>query len=63
MPTDCTELNLLGHWLNGFYSVLKSKDSQEIQTIFCDFTQEPARMILIHLTYINKYFFDFSSTM
>ena len=39
MPTSCKDLQLLGHKLNGFYSVkvFQSNNRTKIETVFCDF--------------------------
>ena len=42
MPTSCKDLQLLGHRLNGFYSVKKSQSSNEqqgtkMEIVYCDF--------------------------
>ena len=40
MPTSCKDLQLLGHKLNGFYSVKASqpnKQGSKIEAVFCDF--------------------------
>ena len=36
--TNCQELNMIGHSLNGFYAV---KGLNGIQTIYCDFNKNP----------------------
>jgi hypothetical protein len=44
MPTSCKDLQLLGHKLNGFYSVKKSQPnvnkSTKLETIYCDFQSD-----------------------
>jgi len=44
MPSSCKDLQLLGHTLNGFYSVQgidgKESNSNKIETIFCQFDLE-----------------------
>ncbi|XP_046458714.1 uncharacterized protein LOC124205362 isoform X2 [Daphnia pulex] len=35
MPSSCKELKLIGHTLNGLYSVM---GNQSVETVFCDFT-------------------------
>jgi hypothetical protein len=37
-PTSCEDLMLIGHTLNGFYSI---KGTQMIESVYCDFTQLP----------------------
>ncbi len=40
MPTSCKDLQLLGHKLDGFYSVKSShpnKQRSKIETVYCDF--------------------------
>lgn len=39
MPTNCTDLKLLGHNLNGVYLVKTSRPNQgvKIESVFCDF--------------------------
>ncbi len=39
MPTSCTDLKLLGHKLNGFYSVKTQQTNQtaKVETVYCDF--------------------------
>ena len=38
-PTSCEDLWLIGHTLNGFYSV---KGNKMIESVYCDFTQLPS---------------------
>jgi len=46
MPTNCNELNRIGHSLNGFYSVRGQgsdiKRKNKIETIFCNFNKNEA---------------------
>lgn len=35
MPSSCKDLKLIGHTLNGLYSVM---GNQSVETVFCDFT-------------------------
>jgi hypothetical protein len=37
-PTSCEDLWLIGHTLNGFYSI---KGEKMIESVYCDFTQLP----------------------
>jgi len=39
MPTNCKDLQLLGHKLNGFYLIKTSKNNIEtkMETVYCDF--------------------------
>ncbi len=40
IPASCKDLQILGHKLNGFYSIKKSQPKQgiaKIETVFCDF--------------------------
>jgi hypothetical protein len=37
-PTSCEDLLLIGHTLNGFYSI---KGEKMIESVYCDFTQLP----------------------
>ena len=39
LPTSCEDLWLIGHSLNGFYSV---KGTKMIESVYCDFTQLPS---------------------
>jgi hypothetical protein len=38
MPTSCQDLWLIGHTLNGFFSVMGSKT---MESVYCDFTKIP----------------------
>ncbi len=41
MPSNCKDLQLLGHKLSGFYSVKASQPKikgNKIETVYCDFT-------------------------
>ncbi len=38
-PTSCEDLLLIGHTLNGFYSI---KGTKMIESVYCDFTQLPS---------------------
>ena len=43
MPTSCKDLQLLGHKLNGFYSVKTSQPNvkgTKMETIYCDFQSD-----------------------
>jgi len=43
MPTSCKDLQLLGHKLNGFYSVKSSQPNEKgtkMETIYCDFQSD-----------------------
>ncbi len=47
MPTNCKDLQLLGHRLNGFYSVktqLPNQISGKIETVYCDFHQASSNL-------------------
>ncbi len=40
MPTSCKDLQELGHYLNGFYSIKKSLPNNEgnkFEAVFCNF--------------------------
>jgi hypothetical protein len=37
MPKSCEEINLLGHTLNGLYSILVNSS---VETVYCDFTRQ-----------------------
>jgi hypothetical protein len=57
-PTSCEDLLLIGHTLNGFYSV---KGTKMIESVYCDFTKLPSDsgkyslLIYLFLIYfINK---------
>jgi hypothetical protein len=39
LPTSCEDLMLIGHTLNGFYSI---KGAKMIESVYCDFTQLPS---------------------
>jgi len=41
MPTNCEELALIGHSLNGFYPV-KGTGKREIEMVYCDFNLTPS---------------------
>jgi hypothetical protein len=38
LPSSCADLKLIGHTLNGFYSVM---GSAKMESVFCDFTKLP----------------------
>ena len=38
LPSSCGDLKLIGHTLNGFYSI---KGEKMIESVYCDFTQLP----------------------
>jgi hypothetical protein len=38
LPSSCGDLKMIGHTLNGFYSVL---GSSMIESVYCDFTKLP----------------------
>ncbi len=38
LPASCEDLWLIGHTLNGFYSI---KGTKMIESVYCDFTQLP----------------------
>jgi hypothetical protein len=38
LPTSCEDLWLIGHTLNGFYSI---KGTQMMESVYCDFTKFP----------------------
>jgi len=41
VPNSCNDLQLMGHTLNGFYSVQgRDKNANRIETIFCNFSSE-----------------------
>ncbi len=40
MPTNCEELALIGHSLNGFYGV-KGTGKRDIEMVYCDFNLAP----------------------
>lgn len=37
MAKSCEEINLLGHTLNGLYSIL---GNSSVETVYCDFTRQ-----------------------
>ena len=39
VPSSCQDLWRLGHSQSGFYSVRDNKESQQIETVFCNMTQ------------------------
>ncbi len=39
LPSSCGDLKLIGHTLNGLYSVMGS--AAKIESVFCDFSQTP----------------------
>ncbi len=39
MPSSCGDLKLIGHTLNGLYSVMGS--AAKMESVFCDFSQTP----------------------
>jgi hypothetical protein len=38
LPKSCQDLRLIGHTLNGFYSVM---GSAKMESVYCDFTKLP----------------------
>jgi len=52
IPTSCKDIQLLGHELNGLYSIKTTKpDNQgaKIQTVFCNFQSSSANLTSIYL--------------
>ena len=49
LPTSCKDLLLIGHTLNGFYSVM---GSAMMESVYCDFTKLPDN------TGIKIYFYE-----
>ncbi len=49
LPTSCKDLWLIGHTLNGFYSVM---GSAMMESVYCDFTKLPDN------TSIKIYFYE-----
>ena len=46
LPSSCSDLKLIGHTLNGFYSIV---GSAMMESVFCDFSKlpsDPGKMIL-----------------
>ena len=46
LPSSCSDLKLIGHTLNGFYSIV---GSAVMESVFCDFSKlpsDPSKMIL-----------------
>ena len=39
LPSSCEDLSLIGHTLNGFYSVM---GSAMMESVYCDFTKLPS---------------------
>ncbi len=39
MPKSCADLRYIGHTVNGLYLIL---GTEQIETVFCDFTQLPS---------------------
>ena len=40
MPTSCKDLSMIGHTLNGLYSVMGVK--KQVESVYCDFTKTPS---------------------
>jgi hypothetical protein len=38
LPSSCGDLKMIGHTLNGFYSIM---GSAKMESVFCDFTKLP----------------------
>jgi hypothetical protein len=56
-PTSCEDLWLIGHTLNGFYSI---KGTQMIESVYCDFTQLPSDTSkLFFFNYLNIYYLNY----
>lgn len=49
MPASCKDLQMLGHSINGFYSV-SNPEAKKIETIYCDFKSS---MIIIDYLFAN----------
>ena len=63
MPTSCEDLWLIGHTLNGFYSVL---GSTMMESVYCDFTKlydnEGKYLYTFEIfCFILQFWFNFSS--
>jgi hypothetical protein len=39
LPSSCADLKMIGHTLNGFYSVM---GSTKMESVYCDFTKLPS---------------------
>jgi hypothetical protein len=39
LPSSCADLQIIGHTLNGFYSVM---GSAKMESVYCDFTKLPS---------------------
>ena len=53
LPSSCDDLKMIGHTLNGFYSIM---GSQMMESVYCDFTKLPSDAgknlsTLMHLDY------------
>jgi len=47
IPTSCKDLQLLGHELNGLYSIKTTQpdnQGEKIETVFCDFQSSSANL-------------------
>ncbi len=64
LPSSCGDLKMIGHTLNGFYSIV---GSAMIESVFCDFSKlpsDPGKMILsILIDSKNSEIFHFYKTI
>ncbi len=61
MPTSCKDLQLLGHKLNGFYSIkaIRPEQGTKIETVFCNFQSSPDTEGIKSLIFINPFILSF----
>jgi hypothetical protein len=61
LPSSCGDLKMIGHTLNGFYSVM---GSSMMESVFCDFTKLPddtgknLGLVMHCKVYLFSYFCD-----
>ena len=61
MPTNCKDLFLSGHTLNGFYSILVQPEDESVastnqtRTIYCDFTRPVEEMSVVNVLPLNAF--------
>jgi hypothetical protein len=60
LPSSCGDLKMIGHTLNGFYSVM---GSTKMESVYCDFTKLPIamRVNVSHFTLFSCNYLFFNS--
>jgi hypothetical protein len=58
MPSSCSDLERMGHQINGFFSV---KGSKKMETVYCDFYSNVTGTDIVHNTIyvsLTNFFFQ-----